>query len=179
MALIVIDMLNDFVTGSLKCIRAKKIIPNIKSLIEIARKNNIPVIYVNDAHFPKIDAEFEVWGSHAVKGTRGGKVIDELKPAEGSYVINKRRYSGFYDSGLDTLLRELSIDTVILTGLHTNCCVKHTAADAFFRKLKIIVPKDCVEALTNSEHAFGLDYMRKFYKAEITTHKRMTNRLKK
>jgi len=55
-AVIIIDMLNDFVTGNLKCERAKRIIPNLKKLIEVARKNNIPVIYSNDAHFPE-DAE--------------------------------------------------------------------------------------------------------------------------
>nr|MDO8134922.1 isochorismatase family protein [Candidatus Njordarchaeum guaymaensis] len=67
-AVIVIDMINDFVTGVFKSERAKKIIPNIKALLDHARKQKIPVIYVTDAHLPNADPEFDVWGSHAVAG---------------------------------------------------------------------------------------------------------------
>lgn len=179
MALIVIDMLNDFVTGSLKCERANRIIPNIKKLIKASREKHIPVIYCNDAHFPKIDAEFNVWGSHAIKGTKGAEVIDELKSAKQDFIIDKRRYSCFFETGLDILLRELDVDTVVLTGLHTNCCVKHTAADASFRLYKVKIPDDCVEAFTPEDHKFGLDYMKKFYKAEITAANKIISQLKK
>ncbi|MEM2385443.1 MAG: isochorismatase family protein, partial [Candidatus Bathyarchaeia archaeon] len=68
MAVIVIDMLNDFVTGDLKCERAQHIIPNLKRLLEAAREHKVPVIYCNDAHYPS-DFEVHRWGLHAVKGT--------------------------------------------------------------------------------------------------------------
>jgi len=167
-AIIVIDMLNDFIYGSLKCERVLKIIPNIKKLIEVGRENGIPIIYGNDSHLPNIDKEFDLWGPHAVKGTKGAEVIEELKPKNSDYVIEKRRYSTFYQTDLDLLLRELDIEGVILTGLHTNVCVRHTAADAFFRGYKIIIPKDCVEAFTEEDHVTGLDYLKKIYGAELT-----------
>ena len=166
-AVIVIDMLKDFVYGALKCERAQMIIPNIRRLLEEARRRGIPVIYANDAHVPEVDHEFKLWGPHAVKGTEGAEVIDELKPEPGDYVVEKRRYSAFYETGLDMLLRELGVDTVVLTGLHTNICVKHTASDAFNRGYDIIVLEDCVQTFTDEDHEWGLKYMKKVYGAKV------------
>ena len=77
-AIIVVDMLNDFVTGALTCDRALAIVPHVKKLLDGARENNIPVIFCNDCHLPEIDGEFKIWGPHAVKGTKGAMVIPEL-----------------------------------------------------------------------------------------------------
>ena len=170
-AVIIIDMLNDFVTGALKCERASRIIPNLKKLIEAARKNKIPIIYSNDAHLPEDAEVVHRWGKHAIKGTKGAEVIPELKPTEKDYIIEKRTYSGFYETGLEPLLRSLyrgeGVKTVILGGLHTNMCVRHTAADAFFRGYKIIVAKDGVEAFTQEDHEQGLKYLEYVYNAKI------------
>ena len=166
-ALIVIDMLNDFVTGKLKTERAKHIIPNIKRLIQAARDADAPVIYSSDAHLP-VDFELKKWGEHAMKGTEGAEVIPQLKPGKGDYVLDKRTYSGFFETGLDLLLRNMDIDTIVLTGLHTNICIRHTAADGFFRGYKIVVPKDATEALSEQEYRQGLEYLKKVYDAEIT-----------
>ncbi|NWG09052.1 MAG: isochorismatase family protein, partial [Nitrososphaerales archaeon] len=54
------------------------------------------------------------------------------------------------------------------TGLHTNVCDRHTAADAFFRGYKIVVPEDCVDAFTEKDHLEGLKYLKAMYQAEIT-----------
>jgi nicotinamidase-related amidase len=170
---IIIDLLNDFVTGDLKTERAKHIIPNLERLIESARKHNIPVIYSNDAHYPADVEVVEKWGKHAIKGTKGAEVIPELKPAEKDYIVEKRTYSGFYETGLDPLLRSLyhgeGVETVVLGGLHTNICVRHTAADAFFRGYKITIAKDGVEAFTQEDHEQGLKYLEYAYNAKIKT----------
>jgi len=164
-------MLNDFVTGGLKCQRAVHIIPKIKELIVAARKNDVPVIYSNDAHLVVDEEVIERWGKHAIKGTKGAEVIPALRPRKKDYVIEKRTYSGFYETGLDTLLRSLyhgeGVKTVILTGLHTNICVRHTAADAFFRGYKVVVAKDGVEAFTQEDHEKGLQYLKDIYDARI------------
>ncbi len=170
-AIIVIDMLNDFVTGKLEVERTKYIIPNLKRMVEAARDNKIPVIYCNDAHYPQDVEVTRKWGNHAIKGTEGAQVIPELKPAKEDYVVEKRTYSGFYETGLDPLLRSLCKDegvkTVILGGLHTHMCVRHTAADAFFRGYRIIVVKDGVEAFTRKDHEEGLKYLENVYNAKI------------
>ena len=167
-ALVVIDMINDFVTGIFKNERAEKIIPNVKQLLNFARENKIPVVYVNDAHLPNIDIEFDVWGQHAVAGTWGAQVVDELKPEKDDFVLQKRRYSAFQGTDLDQLLRELKVDTLILTGVVTDICIQHTAADAFFRGYKIIVPEDCVEAINEQTQKAALDYLKRVYGSKIT-----------
>ena len=143
-AVIVIDMINDFVTGVFKSDRATKIIPNIKALLDHARKQKTPIIYATDAHLPGVDREFDVWGKHAEAGSRGAEIIDELKPRKGDFRVFKRKYSAFQGTGLDQLLRELKADTVILCGVVTDICIQHTAADAFVNVYRIIVPTNCV-----------------------------------
>lgn len=170
-AVLIIDMLKDFVNGDLKCERAEHIVPNLKRLIESARKHNIPVIYCNDAHYPEDFEVIEKWGKHAMKGTKGAEVIPELEPVEKDHIIEKRTYSSFYETGLDPLLTSLykgeGIRSVILGGLHTNICVRHTAADAFFRGYKIIIARDGVEAFTQEDHKQGLKYLEHVYNAKI------------
>jgi len=167
-AVIVIDMINDFVTGTLKCESAAKIIPNIQRLLDFARKKKIPVIYTNDTHLPGIDEEFEIWPQHALVGTKGADVIEELKPMNGDYVLQKRRYSAFFGTYLDLLLRELKVDTLVLVGLVTNVCIQNTAGDAFFRGYRVIVPEDCVEAINEEAHKAGIEYMKTIYGCKIT-----------
>jgi len=165
-AVVVIDMLNDFVTGALKCERAQMIIPNIKALVEAARRAGAHVVYSNDAHSNQ-DHEIEVaWAPHAMAGTEGAQVIAELAPAPGDHVSSKTTYSGFYGTDLDKYLKRKGITTLVLTGLHTDCCVRHTAADAFFRGYRVVVPPDCVQAFTDEAHTAGLEYLKFWYKAE-------------
>lgn len=176
-AVVVVDMLNDFVTGQLECERAEKIIPYIEELIQAARRKKVPVIYSNDAHLPK-DFELEKWGKHAMKGAQGAEVIPQLKPEKGDYIIEKRSYSGFFETGLDSLLRSLEVDTLVLTGLHVNMCVRHTAAGAFFRGYKTVVPKDGTEAFTEEDYQEGIEYLQNTYDTEITETKKIIRRWK-
>jgi len=168
-AVVVIDMINDFVTGVFKNERATKIVPNIQRLLEFARKQHVSIVYATDAHLPNLDPEFEVWGPHAVRGSWGAEIIDELKPEKGDFRVLKRKYSAFQGTDLDMLLRELTIDTLILTGVVTDICIQHTAADAFFRGYKIIVPQDCVEAIDAPTQKAAIKFLKKAYGCEITT----------
>lgn len=137
-----------------------------------ARKNDVPVIYSVDAHYPQDVEVVEKWGVHGIKGTPGADVIAELEPDPSrDYVVEKRTYSGFYETGLDPLLRSLyggdCVKTVILGGLHTNMCIRHTSADAFFRGYRIIIAEDGVEAFTGKDHKAGLEYLSYVYNAKI------------
>ena len=174
-AIIVIDIIKDFTTGVLGSERARSIIPRVKRLLDEARGRGIPIIHVTDAHIEN-DREFQLWPRHAVDGTEGAEIVEGLKQP-GDYHLKKRRYSAFYATGLDALLRELDIDTVILTGLVTNICVQHTAADAFFRGYRVVVVEDCVEALSDEAHREALKYMREIYGAEVVSSQELLNRL--
>lgn len=169
LAVLVLDVIKDFVSGALGNERAVRIVPKIQKVIHHVRENRFPVIYITDAHLPTGDREFEIWPRHAVEDSEGARIIDEIKPETGDHSLKKRRYSGFYATGLDSLLRELDVKTVVLTGLLTNICIQHTAADAFFLGYRILVPRDCVEALSDEAQETSLRYMEEMYGAEITT----------
>jgi len=168
-ALLVIDMLNDFIKGNLSSPRFSKVVPCISKLTSWARERSIPVVYICDSHVPNIDRELRLWGPHAIRGSWGAEIIEELRPRGGDFVILKRRYSGFFETELDLLLRELGVDTVILTGISTDVCVLHTAADAFFRGYNVVVVKDCVESFTEEGQRWGLKYMEKVYGARVVS----------
>jgi nicotinamidase-related amidase len=167
-ALIVDDILEEFVYGKISSPRARNIIAPTKKLITVARRSKIPVIYVSDAHLPS-DPEISIWGPHAMKGTRGANVISELKPTKSDYVFEKRVYSSFQGTGVELLLRNLKVDSVVIVGLLTEICVRHTAADAFMKGFKVKIPSDCVEALSVKAQSEGLEYLKSMYGAEITT----------
>jgi len=165
-ALLIVDMLNDFVTGTLKCERAQRIIPNVRRLAGGARKAGVPVIYVNDAHLPK-DFELSIWGPHSMRGTKGAEIIPELAAEKGDYVLPKQTYSAFYETPLDSVLRAHDVDYLVITGLHSNICCRHTSADAFFRGIRPILPEDGVESLTQEAHEQGLEYIKTIYQGQI------------
>ena len=160
-ALLVIDMLNDFVRegAPLQVPRAAEIVPNIVREIEKARKGSYPVLYVCDRH-EKEDPEFEVWPPHAVKGTTGAEVIGELSPGPDDYVIAKKSYSGFFETDLAKILGDLDIGVLILTGVCSEICVLYTAADAYMRGYRVEVPEGTTKGLTEEDHRFALKQIR-------------------
>lgn len=174
-AVIVVDMLNDFVTGELANPRSGAITPNIAALLDAARANGWLVVFGNDAHLPG-DPEERVWGPHAMAGTPGADVIEELAPQPGDVVLPKRFYSSFFETGLDSLLRQNDVDEVIITGQHTNICVRHTSSDAFNGGYDITVPDDATAmfeepGMTDDDYSRqqrdALAYLKKVYGARV------------
>jgi nicotinamidase-related amidase len=165
-AVLVIDMLNEFVYGRLGGERSRAVVPCIKRLLEHARNNGIPVIYIRDSH-EEGDVELDVWGEHAMKGTEEAEIIPELEPLPGEVVLEKTTYFSFHDTGLDEILTDMGVDEVIITGLLTNICVKLAAAEAFVRQYSIMIPEGCVNAVSQEEHEDALQEMRDLYKARI------------
>ncbi len=168
-AILVVDMLNDFVTGALTCDRGKAIVPATAQLLDAARNAGVPVIFCNDAHIKGIDRELKLWGDHAIAGTPGAEVIPELKLSDKDYVVPKRRYSGFFQTDLDILLKELGVNTVIMTGLHTHMCVRHTSADAYCLGYDVVVAKEATDSFTEQDYLSGLAYLKTCYGADAYT----------
>ncbi len=169
-AILVNDMLDDFIHGSLRSERAEDIIPQIRLLLNIAKQRKIPIFYCNDEHL-QIDPEIRLWGEHAMKGTKGANVIKELEPSLDDHIIPKRAYGSFDGTNLDGLLKSTYMgkgaNTLIITGIHTHICVKHTAYGAFIRGYNIIIAEDGVNAFTKKDHHEGLEYIRNNYGASI------------
>jgi nicotinamidase-related amidase len=162
-ALIVIDMLEEFVNGRLSTPEAKSTVNPAKKVLEEFRKRGLYVFYVKDSH-QESDFEIRLWGPHAMRGSKDAQIIDELKPLSGEEVLEKHTYSGFFGTPLDYLLRSKGIDTIFLIGLDADICVRHTAADAFYRGYKIYVVEDAVAAYIDKNWK---EYFEKVYGSTI------------
>jgi len=169
-ALIIVDMLDDFVTGSLANPRAQRIVEPLQRLLAHARENGWVVVFSNDAHEPS-DPELKVWGEHAMKGTRGAQVVAELEPRPGEREIisDKRGYGAFDFTGLDEQLKALDVDEVVITGQHTHICVRHSSYGALIRGYEITVPRDAVCAFEGVDEDAALEYLEGTYAAKVTT----------
>lgn len=140
---------------------------NTAKIARAARAKSIPVIFANDAHIKGLDRELELWGEHGIAGTPEAQTSPELEQQDGDFLIEKRRYSAFFQTGLRLLLDELGVDTLVLCGFDTNICVVHTAADAYFNNFDLIVVSDATGTFLIGDQAEGLEYMNRCYAAKV------------
>ena len=159
LALLVIDMQNAFLSPESPIIKNRgednakylSIIPNINELANVCRNHDIPVIWVRHAYlkdyadggiminelFPQ-DREDQIW----LDGTFSAEIYKEMEQKEGDFHIRKARYSAFYATNLEQLLRNMGVNSLIITGIHTNCCCESTTRDAQFRDFRVYFTSD-------------------------------------
>ena len=166
-ALLVVDMVNDFVTGVFGNPRSQAMVPRLAATLAQVRAAGVPVLFCSDSHLAGVDVELTIHKDHAIRGTWGAEIVPELAPEPSDFSLTKRRYSAFFGTELEALLRELGVDTVILTGVATNGCVRHTAADTFFHGFKVGVVTDCVESRDEEGQRLGLTQMAQAYGARL------------
>ena len=168
-ALIVVDMLNDFIDekGALYCGQsARDIIPFVRLRLEAHRRAGSLVVFLHDAH-AEDDLEFEKFPKHCVAGTWGSRIIDELAPQEGEKVLSKTRYSGFYGTDLENILEDYSPENVEVVGVCTSICVMDTVGGLANRDYKTAVPAAGVADFDAEAHRFALQRMERLYGATI------------
>ncbi len=168
-ALIVVDMLNDFIDekGALYCgPSARAIIPFIRGRLQAFRKNEDPVIYLQDSH-QQNDREFELFPPHCVSGTWGVEIVRELSPVAGDIIIPKSRFSGFYGTDLENVLKAAAIEQVEVVGVCTSICVMDTVGGLANRDYTITVPRQGVADFDPDFHLFALKRMKQTYGANI------------
>jgi nicotinamidase-related amidase len=168
-ALLVIDMLVDFLEegGALFCGKeALKIIPFIQNKIDEVRADKGIIIYICDAH-EKNDLEFKRFPKHSIEGTSGAQIIKELKPAQGDIVIKKKRFSGFYGTPLEGILKKHSISIVEVVGVCTSICVMDTVGDLRNRDYPVTIYREGVADFDPEAHNFALKRMEKIYGAKV------------
>ncbi len=159
-ALLVIDMLNDLLknpNNALYCPDNEQTIKNVLTLINFAHENHWKVVFVQDSHRPG-DKDFTVRPVHAIRGTWGAQLIDELAARKlgTDYEVLKRRHSGFSYTDLDLYLREELVEEVVVAGVWTNVAVRNTASDAFYQFYRVTVVVDCCQSQTEKMHESGL-----------------------
>lgn len=167
--LIVIDMLKDFMEegGSLFCGKdARKIIPAIKEKIDEYHEKGDKVIYVCDAH-AESDKEFKMYSPHAVKGSEGAKIVDELKPLEDDIIIEKTTVKPFYGNELDSIIDNLSPQEVEVSGVCTSICVMEAVGELRVRGYKTIVDEKLVADFDIEAHKYALKRMKEVFGAQI------------
>lgn len=168
MALIVIDILGDPDASPLAGV-LRPVVDNAARLCAAARASEVPVIFANDAHIPGLDRELWLWGEHGIVGTKDAQPSSQLGLCESDYVIAKRRYSAFFQTGLRLLLDELGVKTLLCVGMDTNICVRHTLADAYFNNYDLIVAKDATLTFLVGNQEEGLAYLETCYAARIVS----------
>lgn len=168
-ALLVIDMLNDFMDprGVLYCgDEARGIIPVIKTLVDQFAAHHELIVYLRDAH-AEDDKEFELFAPHAVKGTWGSQIIPQLTPPEGAIILDKTRFTGFYGNNLDKILASAEPHEVWVTGVVTSICVMDTSGDLRNRDYSVVIPVEAVADFDQEFHAFALKRMERVYGAKL------------
>jgi nicotinamidase-related amidase len=164
-AMIVVDMQNDFVAAGapIETPAARAIVPRLAETLRFCRDAAIRVIYTahvhrrdgcdmglfDDLHPPIANRDA------LVDGTPGVDIYPELSPLPGEHVIKKHRYSGFFGTDLDIILREWGIDTVIISGTTTENCCHATARDAMFRNYRVVFLADATATYDYPDRGFG------------------------
>ena len=87
-----------------------------------------------------------------IAGTPESEIIDELSPMDGDPVIKKHRYSAFYNTDLETILRCTGVKDLVITGVMTNLCCETSARDAFIRDFRVFFPADGNGSATEEMH---------------------------
>jgi ureidoacrylate peracid hydrolase len=176
-AVMVIDMQHDFGSKGGMFDRAGLdvspiglLVPRIAQILGVARRAGLPVIYTRQEHNADLSDAGGARAPHRLKHARlnigkpvaapdGGAsrilvrdtwntaIVDELAPQPGDMVISKHRYSAFFETELDSILRGKGIETLVFTGATTSICVESTVRDATFRDYRCIVLRDCTTEL--------------------------------
>ncbi len=167
--LLLIDVINDleFEGGEDLLRHAVPMADRIARLQERARREGVPVVYVND-NFGRWRSDLNAQVQHCLEDdVRGRPVVERLRPGDDDYFVLKPKHSGFFSTTLDVLLDYLGARTLVLTGMAANICVLFTANDAYMRDFHLTVPSDCVASNTEEENRHAIEQMRRFLGADV------------
>jgi nicotinamidase-related amidase len=138
-------------------------IANAERIVGAARAAGIPIVFFSEEHRSDgIDFGRELDGNedvHCVEGQKGTELWPTLVPGPGEYHIRKRRYSCFFGTDLEILLKGLGASTLILIGGLTDVCVHYTYADSHQHDYHVRVVSDCVIGSSQSRHDASLSAM--------------------
>lgn len=135
------------------------ILPNIQKTIQAFREANRPVIFTKHVHHADgLDAGIMAWWweGMCLEGSPESKIHTDISPGPGEKVISKHRYSAFYNTDLETILRVQGIEDIVITGVMTNMCCESTARDAYYRDYRIFFLADGTGSINEEMHLASL-----------------------
>ncbi len=163
-AILIIDMVKDNFDETKKSPitpLAKELIGPINDLTQAFRARHWPVVFSTDA-FQREDFIFKGrMKPHSLAGTHGAEVIDELIRTEEDLWLPKPRFSAFFDTDLDTWLKERRVTLCAVAGISSNFCVLTTAMDAVCSDYKTVILEDCTTAVNRETHESTLNIYRR------------------
>ncbi|MDD6087947.1 MAG: cysteine hydrolase [Desulfovibrionaceae bacterium] len=168
-ALMIIDMQQDFVyPSSPLCVAgAASTVPLIQKILEFARSQKWPVIHIIREHHPfGTDIEksrsvlFHDGKGICIPGSEGWQVIPQLKPEKEEFIIRKRRFSAFFGTELDMVLRRLGIERILVTGTQYPNCIRSTVVDGMSLDYDMVVVTDACSARTDQIASNNVDDIR-------------------
>jgi nicotinamidase-related amidase len=135
----------------------------VREIVSTARLHGVPVVFVQEVHKPSlVDFGRELDGAesiHCLEGALATELADGLDPRSDEYVIRKRRYSAFFATELELVLKSLGVSTLILVGALTDVCVHYTFVDAHQHDYHVRVVTDCVGGSSHDAHDAALRAM--------------------
>jgi nicotinamidase-related amidase len=162
-ALIVIDMLNDFL-AEWEPDRKASLIRSINELAALIRGLGHSVIWIRQEFEPDLSDAFLEMNAKGIrktiKGTPGSQIISELHVAAADVMIVKKRYSAFFGTTLDEALARIRPDSIILAGINTHACIRTTAVDAYQKDWALILAFDCIDSYDREHHEISMRYMK-------------------
>jgi biuret amidohydrolase len=163
-ALLVIDFQQDFLQGELlQTVGSADLVPRATKVLAVARAAGLPIIHTREVHRKQmVDFGRELDGAepvHCLENRPGADFHPALCPIDGEFTVQKRRYSAFFATDLDLLLRGLRVNTLILMGTLTNVCVHYTAVDAHQYDYFFYVIEDCCVGSDWGAHSSALKAM--------------------
>jgi nicotinamidase-related amidase len=143
------------------------VVPNTRRLLEACRKAGIEVIYPRIASLVKdcrdVSIEHKRINLLAPAGSRESEILDEIKPLENELVITKGASGVFNATAIDQILRNLGVETLIMTGVVTNYCVETAVRDAGDRGYNVILVEDCCAAMSAEHQRLALEILNGIY----------------
>jgi nicotinamidase-related amidase len=147
--LLFIDLQNHFLNKNIKAF-TRKIIPNTKQVFEISRKNKVPIIHVitkykaDKSDWPEAFKDWDkIW---CLENEEETEIIEGLEPNKNEVCIIKKRFTAFYATDIDTIIKEMGIDTIFICGYSADGCIRYTTMDAYNRGYKMYWLKDCMDS---------------------------------
>jgi len=149
-----IDTTEECVRGRYASPRFPGCVVNINDLLQWSSGYN-RAVHVIDSHSPE-DVEFKVWDNHAMKGSPAASLVPEIAvDYKRDEVLHKNSFSAFNNTGLDYILTEYAVDTLIFTGAFLDISIRHSVIDAFYRGYDTVVPFDAVMLHASDEEVDG------------------------
>jgi len=178
-ALILVDIQNDFchpdgvfAHKGLDMSAMDKMMPHVHDLIAAAHRNDVPVFFIQNVEEAALDSD--AWGNHpdgdenltnhgVCRRGSWGTEFYQIAPTEKDFVVQKSRFSALYNTNLDTYLRSLKIQTVVLTGVATNVCVETTARHALLMDYHVVMAEDACATWFKPAHDATMANIRLFF----------------